>query len=511
MDSTPLPTQTIMTPAELVELGATDSLFFYRTFFPKTCRQGFADFHPDVSDTLDDPLNRYVNLLIFRGGAKTSICRMFTAKRIAYGLSHTILYISKSEGHAARSIRWIKGQIERNKLFAETFKLRPGGKWQDTEAEIIHGVDEYPIWIMASGILGSVRGVNQDDFRPDLEVLDDVLDDENCASDDQRNKINRLVYGAVMESLAPEVDSPDAKLISLNTPQNKEDYACQALKDPTWVSKVYGCWTHDTRDLEVSDQVSSWESRNPTAKLRQEKENAIAANRLSTFLREKECKLTNPETSAFRPEWLRRYKIVPPRNLMTIVYSIDPVPPPSEIQIAKGMVGKDYEAHAVLGRMGNDIYLLEYRSKRGHDPSWSTTTFFELIMKYNPRKAIVESVAYQRTLVWILKKAMETFRRWVPIFEMVDKRSKYDRIVDGLNGISSAGHFFVRDEHIEFISQFESYPDVSHDDVLEAVAVAATELQGLAFSSGGNDNDAMTLEDEKDIPALEYKDDMLAP
>ncbi len=75
---------------ELVKLCAVDGPLFADVFFKKTARMNSPPFHREVWDLLDNPANRLTALLLFRGAAKTSILRMFAAKRIAYGLAHTV-------------------------------------------------------------------------------------------------------------------------------------------------------------------------------------------------------------------------------------------------------------------------------------------------------------------------------------------------------------------------------------------------------------------------------------
>src|SRR5690606_1146700 len=110
---------------------------------------------------------------------------------------------------------------------------------------ILHGIDEQPITIIGLGVTGSVRGVNIDDHRPDLIVLDDIMNDENVESKRGHEKLTDRVLGAVKESLAPENDQPLAKLVMLNTPQDFNDITQQALKDPQFKSAVFGCWTEE--------------------------------------------------------------------------------------------------------------------------------------------------------------------------------------------------------------------------------------------------------------------------
>lgn len=471
---------------ELVQLAALDSDLFMRAFFPNTVRQESAPFHPDVWQKLESD-NRLINLLMYRGSGKTSICRGFTGKSVSYVMAHTILYIGKSEAHAIKSTSWLKKHVEHNPAWCDTFKIRPGSKWQDTEFEIIVGEKEEPVWIIAAGITGSIRGINRDDWRPELIVLDDVLDDENAHTPEQRKKIENLVYGALAESLAPASEAPHAKMVALNTPQNREDFAVKALKDPNWVSAVYGCFTKETRDYPLEYQESSWPTRFPTETLRKEKKAAQFRNTLSTFLREKECKLVSTETASFKLPWLKKYYNAPEKIIN--VYAIDPVPPPSEATIQKGLHKTDFEAHVVWGLSGRNKFLREYRLMRGHEPTWTISTFFAMQQKYQPITTVVETVAYQRVLMWILQKAMQAARQWYTIEEWppegskLKAQSKYVKIISALMQPASTGELFIKEEHVDFIQQFATYPDVANDDLLDASAMALIKLKNFAHYS----------------------------
>ena len=485
---------------ELIELCAIDSELFCRTFFAETFRQASPAIHREAWALLESE-HRYVNIQMARDFAKTTLLRAYTAKRIAYALAHTILYIGKSEGHAIRSVDWPRSQIQYNRPFSGAFGLFPGKKWQDTKMEILHkGEGENrKIVVLGMGITGSVRGINEEGRRPDLIVIDDVIGDDNAATPEQRQKIEDLILGALKNSLAPATEVPDAKIVMLQTPLDKEDASCKALQDPEWESLVFGCWTKATMGLPIEQQRSAWPARWPDATLRAEKTAAIQRNKLSIWLKEKECILTSPETSSFREDWLQFWTVLPER--MQIVIVIDPVPPPSDIQIKKGLKGKDYEAFAVVGLHSGRYFLLEYAVQRGHEPDWTIAEFFRLAEKYKPRAIVVESVAYQRTLAWLLRNAMRVRRRYFVVKEYTDKRKKFDRILDGLSGPAAAGQFYVNRAHTDFIEQFRTYPSVSHDDLIEAVAIGISELSGANYDLVDAD---YTVEDERDIPPLQY-------
>jgi len=465
---------------------------------------------------LDDTSIRYLNLVAPRGFAKTTKLRVFAAKRIAYGLSHTILYIGASEDHARRSIMWLQRNIANRDPstgafvpteFARTFGLRPGAKWNETEIEIYVGVDERPVWILGAGITGNIRGINFDDYRPDLIVIDDGLTDENTATPDQRNKVNDLVYKALKESLAPRSDEPNAKLVLLNTPHNPDDLTGIATKDPLFVSARFSCWTPETEDLPVEHQRSAWEHVKPTLDLRKEKLAAIQMNRYSSWAAENECKLVTAERSAFRVNWLRYWdedaQRPPP---MFCVVAIDPVPPPSDVQLAKGLNKKDFETVGVVGRFRGNYYLLDYEKnrERGHNPDWTVMTAFGLASKWRAARLVIQGINYERVLKYVLEKEMGRQRRFWPVNTLAgDKRSKFNRIVSTLQGPASQGRFFISKTHSDFIAQFETYPAIPHEDLLDMVALGMSDLVNPYLELA--DDDWSSGGDNDDYPEIEFK------
>ena len=473
--------QTTIPVGELVKLCALDNDLFDRTFFPKTVRQRTPEFHRLLLQPLEDPNVRLVNLRCFRGSAKTSRLRIFTAKRIAYKMSRTILYIGASEGHALRSIQWLRANIEpkgdRRPLYSQVYDLRPGRKWQETEIEIVHGTDEdHPIWVLGVGITGNIRGINFDDYRPDLIILDDPLTDENCATHEQREKITDLILGAVKNSLASPVDEPNAKLALAQTPIHRDDAGAQAERDPQWTTATFGCWTPETMGLPIEEQRSIWPEQFPDAMLQADKKAAIARNRLSIFAREMECQLITAESCSFRPEWLQYFTENP--QCTTVVLSIDPVPPPSEIQLAKNLKKKDFEVIHVWGLSKGNYYLLERISMRGHDPSWTLAKTFELAQRWRTTKWIVETVNYQRTLKFLLEQEMARRQVYYQVVSFNSRTAKYQRIIDTLNGPGSQRRIFCRNTDGQFIEQWCAYGPghADHDDELDAASMALREL-----------------------------------
>lgn len=458
-------------PGEAIRLGAADGNFYCHTFFPNTFRQDSPDFHREMWNDLTGPA-RLIAFEVYRGSAKTTLCRAFASQRVAYGLSRTILWISASSNFAEQSLRWIKGQIERNRAWTSLYGLRQGSKWTENWIEIAHeGMgDPFTVNIVALGITGQIRGLNLEDYRPDLIIIDDPLDEENTATPEQREKLNNLIHGSVRRSLSPASENPGAKLVILATPHDNDDPIEQACRDKSFVSKKFGCF----------DELghSRWESRYPTKELRAEKQAEFDAGRAVLWLREMEVNVVDSATTDFKREWLQFYEIVP--ESMVVMIGIDPVPPPKERELSTK--DTDYEVISVVGAYESNIYLLDYAMSRGHEPEWTVAKFFELLDRWVPLRCRVEGVAYQRTLRWILEREMKERRRFIQINVTSDRRAKRHRILQSLSGIASQRRLFVKRSHIEFIQQFVSQPNLKHDDVLDATSMAVDELLGSGLA-----------------------------
>lgn len=485
-------------PIEAVKLGAANSLFYGHYFFPQTTRQASPDFHGDVWDLFETPSNRYANVEIFRGGAKTTLARLFTSKRIAYGISHTILYIGKSEGHAARSIEWIMQQVEYNLVWAQTFGLRKGRKWTATECEIYHGTDSYPIRIIALGITGSVRGILAGDFRPDLIVVDDPCDEENTATPEQRDKTNEIFFSAIKESLVPASEDPSAMLALLQTPLDAEDLSAVCTKSPEFASLRVGILTDENEET----AESSWAERWPKEVILSEKEASIQRNQLSIWMREKMCLIVSKETSSFLEDWLEYWTVLPPRA--RYVMAIDPTPILSE---RARMTGQKTDLQAVMIKAYWKMkqYVVEYATNRDEDPDQLVMNMDRLARKYPLLICGVEGIAYQRNLKWFIERQMKRGRlKTLHVMELganmiPGAKSKYDRIVQAHTGVASQGLLHVKPEHTEFISQFATFPNCKYKDLLDVSAMC-----DATISSRQEGYMDMGWDDESDIESLDW-------
>jgi hypothetical protein len=485
--------------AEAVQLAAADSVFFSHYFFPKTVRQGTPDFHREMWSHLDSA-ERKVAFEVFRGGAKTTLLRLYLAKRVAFLISRTVLFVGKSQDHARRSLAWIMRQVEFNSLYRDAFQLRPGVPWTSEVCQILVGPSQTPVTILALGITGSTRGINVDDYRPDLIVVDDPSDEENTATADQRTKTEDYILGSLYNSLAPASEEPLAKIAFLQTLLHPEDAISACMKDPTWASAKFPI---------IMNNQSAWPERWSYEDLLAEKKAYTDRGKLYLWMREMECQVIGSADLSFpsASDQIRYYQVPPSPGSMMVAMAVDPVPPPSEREIERGLKGKDEEVWIAVGLWKDRttkerrIYVLDLRANKGHTPDWSISTFLSMKNTWMPEILKAESVNYQRTLAWLLEKAMRAKGQFMRIDAYIpERRKKSYRIIDTLGDALAEGLLYFHESQHELISQIVNYPSVSHDDRIEALAVAVAAVLDLSGHFLGDFDDI--LEAERDLPDI---------
>jgi hypothetical protein len=478
----------LVSPRESIQLGAASLVSYGQLFFPKTFRQLSPDFHHEIGAQLYGP-SRYNAFEVFRDGAKTTLLRVYTSQRIAYGISRTVMYVSSSQGHSTFSLRWLKRQIEYNKSWAQLFGLRKGTKWTDEIIEIYHGVEDTPITILAAGITGQIRGFNIDDYRPDLIICDDVQTDENVATLEQREKLKNTFFGALVNSLAPESDSPGAKIVLLNTPMIRDDLIETCMEMPQWHGQRFGIFDEHGK--------SRWESRWPTEVMKKEKEAATLAGNYSIWMKEKECTIVKKEGKTFDVSMVKFWDVLP--DGMTVLSSIDPA--------SSDAPEADDQVIMSTGFKGAAVYCLEYTAEKGEMPDAAADSLFRQIRKWRPLKIVAEAISYQRVLAWYIRREMQKKRLFVQVEEIQDRRKKKDRIIQALVGLIAFGNLYVHPSMSKLIAQLDQFDEEGHDDVIDALAMAVVAANpNLRDDSDTLEGEFRTIQEEEDLlyPQLEY-------
>jgi predicted phage terminase large subunit-like protein len=477
---------------DAVELASLDGNFYSHYFFPKAFRQDSAPFHDQVWNILEDPLKRFVGIKMFRGSAKTTLLRSYISKRVAYGISRTILYVGISEDAAVKSLDWIRRAVEYNKSWTTAFGLEAGAPWSSTQLCIRHKTLGHEIRLLGMGVTGSTRGINIDDYRPDLIICDDIMDEENSHTAESRRKIKDLI-GSLRHSLAPRSDSPEAKFVILQTPLDSDDAIEEAMNDPQYATIEISCFTKNNTE-------SSWPARWSFEELMADKEAHIQRNQLSLWMREMEVKVISSELSHWKADWLDYYIIIPEPIIHFM--GVDPTPPPSDSKKILSEIEQAKLDDAVVMDIGlykGDVFLVDYYSAKSPNPEEFVNKIFEYYRTYRPRVVTVETTLFQRMLKWYIEQEMKRRQVFMRIQPFEGKQKKETRILQSVSGRASNGTIHVKKTQTAFIEQFTRYPQVAHDDLLDAFSLCLCGINP-ALESGYLDGEYSVIDEQ--VPAL---------
>jgi predicted phage terminase large subunit-like protein len=232
--------------------AATDFGYFCAIYFPHYVTSAASGFHTWLYDRLPGLIHNPSKsagareaIAAPRGNAKTTHGQMFILWCIVYGYKRFPVVMSDASDQAAAILEGIKVELEVNPRLAQDFPdaVGQGRVWQ---VGVI--VTRNQVKVQAFGSGKRLRGVRHGAYRPDLCWLDDLENDENVRSPEQRDKLEAWIDKAV-EPLGPPDGSMD--IIYVGTILHYDAVLARKLRNPLWRATVFraiGRWP-DRMDL----------------------------------------------------------------------------------------------------------------------------------------------------------------------------------------------------------------------------------------------------------------------
>lgn len=220
------------------EQAMRDYRFFARTYFPHYVKKGEAALHTYLYDRLpeivDNGVGDHEAIAAPRGNSKsTLVTQIFVLWCIVTGRKHYPLIIMDAMDQAVTMLEAIKAELAFNPRLAMDFPEASGGGrvWQ--VGTIITANDAK---VQAFGSGKRMRGLRHGPHRPDLVIGDDLENDENVRSPEQREKLENWLKKTVL-SLGPADDTMD--VIIIGTILHYDSVLSRLLKNPLWHSKKF--------------------------------------------------------------------------------------------------------------------------------------------------------------------------------------------------------------------------------------------------------------------------------
>lgn len=507
---------------ERLERTRNSAIEFGRTYLPHYFEQPSAPFHESldrllVGDYTDADLVRWadefgieayrgdaaLNLLaicIFRGGGKSVLAILCDClRRICHGLDPYIIIGSDTLDQAASQLEDIKEELGANeKIQADFGNLKPGkGVWQ--EAALMQRDDGRVVWregrivttnkirVDAIGRGSKMRGRRHGQKRPTHILLDDLDNDENVVTKEQRDK----AWNWVISAVEPARDPTSGRVVVIGTTIHFDCVIARAVrKTDDEGRRLFTSIKFAAMKRDGDGHLHSvWPARFPTATLLRKRSLLGAAKFGAEYMNNPK----DPETQLFNPNRFRYYQpseLIGKEHLTRILY-VDP----SKGKKGKGRKKSDFSGFADVLADAKDraTYVLNAHRKR-----------------LSPNAAKVEVVEWAieallgpyRVELWIEENSFgdilgenfqdELRRRGVDLLvntllHTTEKQARLERhsIRVETGGVRFPARWEREDRRPDWFGEYEDFPAGAFDDTIDALE--SSDFIGLNLSAGAVD------------------------
>lgn len=498
------------------QLGAIDLAYFGRAYLPHYFIRKSPRFHEELDDiwmdgvlkgcsalTSAETINRKPGckraIAAPRGHAKsTSFTFKDNLHAILYQYKHYLLILSDSSEQAEGFLGDIKTELEENPRILEDFGSLRGGKvW--TSGVMITATD---IKVEGIGSGKKIRGRRHRNWRPDLITLDDVENDENVNTPEQRRKLASWYYKAVSKAGDTYTDIVyigtilhfDSLLSKVLKNAEYDAVTYRAVISPAVHTDLWDAWEQVYTDLENprrKELAKEFFEENREAMLEgtevlwPEKLDyyALMVIRVSegeaSFNSELQNNPIDPDSCAFNPEWFEFWDDDPP-DFTSPEFVFFAANDPS--------LGKNRHADTstLIGIAKNIrtgyLYVIEGSTER-RTPDVIIDDAIEMQRRAmrDLRKPYqrfgVETVQFQYFFAKVMAERSRETGVYLPVEEINNRQSKEIRILS-LQPLVKNHYIKFSRKHKTLLKQLEEYPHGKNDDGPDGLEMAVRLAMG---------------------------------
>jgi hypothetical protein len=243
-----------MDRVDMIEALHRDGRFFIEFNLGEELTTPVPDFHLECWDLLTAMNILYIALALPRGHAKTTLCKLVCVWYLLFSPTRFVVYVSATANIASEACKDIIAYIQ-SPNFEQVFGKASFEVYQDG-----HGF--YKFWLnvpdgrgglvrkfcilKALGAGQQVRGLNIDNERPQLAVVDDLEDTENTNTKSAQEKLKKWFFGTFMKALSKK----HKKVLYLGNMLSNQSilyYLCEGSQ--LWHSIRKGCLLSNGKPL----------------------------------------------------------------------------------------------------------------------------------------------------------------------------------------------------------------------------------------------------------------------
>lgn len=424
--------------------------FIARPYFPLET----PPFHKEILDLISNKDNRRVGVIAPRGHAKsTTVDMTYPLWAGCFEQEEFIVIISDTYTQAAEFINALKDEFENNPKIKWLFGNMKGDDWQDGEFVLSNGIK-----YAAKGSGMKIRGIRHRHTRPTLMIFDDIENDENIKSAEQRQKLYHWFTKAAIPALAR-----GGRAVVIGTILHFDSLVNKVMKQQdifkSWQTRVFYAITTD----EDGTEHALWPEHRSLDKLKSMRDNPNDQEFVGSiaFAQEYQHKPFSEEDAIVKPDWIKECEpSQAPDEYSRQARALTVDPAASERQNADptAMIVAD------LGADGN-VYVRAIRNQRT-SPSITAETIKNLYETYQPQVVGIEQGA--------LGLVFRDLLAGLPVIGLKPDKDKVRRLLAVSRFFEAGKVFLVKDiqNGQALREQLIEFPKGTHDDMVDAIVYA---------------------------------------
>ncbi len=284
------------------KLAGGSHLWFFLLYMSDYMEYDFAPFHYEMFAFTEDEKLTLINIMAFRGSAKSTILsQSFPIWSITGRLEKKfVLLVSQTQTQAKLHLANIKQELESNELMKSD--IGPFQEISDEWRSSSIVIPKYDARISAISIDQSMRGARHHQHRPDLIILDDIEDLASVKTKEQRDKTYEWVMGDVIPA-----GHENTKIVIVGNLLH-DDSVQMRLAEHITENQMDGVFKK--YPLLDENLEPTWKNRFPGNEQILQLKRRVANE--SSWQREYLLRLVADVDQAIHPQWIQYYDKMPP-------------------------------------------------------------------------------------------------------------------------------------------------------------------------------------------------------
>lgn len=426
------------------------------------------NFNPPISD---EAFHKSVSnlkklILLPRGSFKSTIAtQALTLWLLWHNPNLRIMLDTEVKANAKKYLAGMKDMILNNTMLRlvcvdeqGNYLLEPNidiaGGWTDEQIILKHrtklGLKEPSIF--CAGVDNAQTGMH-----PDVIIMDDIVSERNVGTKDQIEKVKDH-YRMSLSLL-----EPGGAQIVIGTRYHMNDLYADLLELDTFDKLV--------RPAILPDGSLYFPSRLTKEFLEEKRKEQGSYIFSSQYM----LSPIDDSNAIFKKAWIQYYDKLPPLVELHIL---------TDLAISE----KETADYTVIMPVGishdKKIYVLDY--VRGHfQPKKTIDEIFAMFEKYKdlyPVKTVgVESVAFQKAMLYFIKDEMRRRGIYMPLKELKADKDKMRRI-GALQPLFENGDIYIKQHHRELEQELLEFPLSKHDDAVDCLAYILQVIRAVSYN-----------------------------